>query len=122
MELQHLERTLEQAQKIMLKLEEAQARILRVVGDGEGADGLVKVASDGQGGIKKIHFNPRIMRLDSTTLGQEVTAAIQAAQQQAERQSQEIMSEVLALTAAMPEPPDETFVRERVEEVARQLY
>ncbi|GAA4229274.1 DNA-binding protein YbaB [Streptosporangium album] len=121
-ELRHLEQIMEQAQEVMRKFQEAQTAILEVTGAGEGADGLVRAVSDGRGGIMEIDFNPRAMRLDCATLGREVTTALQAAQQEAERRSQEIMGEALASAEAMPEPLDETFVRDRVEQAARDLF
>ncbi|MEU0572056.1 YbaB/EbfC family nucleoid-associated protein [Nonomuraea sp. NPDC005983] len=57
-----VERTLREAQEAMRRLQEAQEAALRVTGSGESADGLVKAASDGRGGITGISLNPRAER------------------------------------------------------------
>ncbi|MEU7892900.1 YbaB/EbfC family nucleoid-associated protein [Nonomuraea sp. NPDC049152] len=119
---EYLEQTLEQAQAIMQKLDAAEGRILEVMGIGVGADGQVKATSNGRGGITELTFDPRVLRLDVVELGREVTVALQSAQFDAERQAQEIVSEVMVYAEAMPEPPNETYVRNRVEQVARELF
>ncbi|MGP3956530.1 hypothetical protein ACTWPT_11070 [Nonomuraea sp. 3N208] len=43
------------------------------------------------------------------------------AQRSAEEQTKEIVDGALADTADLSEPPDESFIRERVEQIARNL-
>lgn len=119
-DLAYLEQTLQRGQEAMRRLRDAQAEILEVVGRAGSVDGLMKASSDGRGGIMEIRFAPRAMRLDHVTFGRQVTAVLQAAQQEAEKQTQEITDRALADTD-MPEPLDETFIRDRVEQIARDL-
>ncbi|WP_406312318.1 YbaB/EbfC family nucleoid-associated protein [Streptosporangium sp. NBC_01639] len=116
-----LEQILKQSREAMGRLQEAEAAVRRVVGEGRGANDLIRVASDGRGGITEVRFDPRVMRLGRSALGKEVVAALQQAQSDAERQTQEIVGVALDGTATLPEPLDATFVRERVEQVAREL-
>ncbi|MEU9831567.1 YbaB/EbfC family nucleoid-associated protein [Streptosporangium sp. NPDC048047] len=121
-ELRYLDETLHHALQAMRTLEESEERIRGLVEEGEAADGLVRATSDGQGGILTLHLDPRALRLGHAALGREVAAALRQAQQAAGRRSQEILGEVRALAASMPEPLDETFIRDRVEQVARELF
>ncbi|NUP63435.1 MAG: hypothetical protein HOW71_14840, partial [Nonomuraea sp.] len=53
-------------------------------------------------------------------LGREVAAVLRAAQDDAARQAQEI-ADAAERAAELPQPLDETFVRGRVEQAARDL-
>ncbi|MFF0307134.1 YbaB/EbfC family nucleoid-associated protein [Streptosporangium sp. NPDC004379] len=121
-DLHYLDEALRHALQAMRTLEESEERISGLAEEGEAADGLVRAAADGRGGILTLHLDPRALRLGHVALGREVTAALQQAQQAAGRRSQEILDEVRALAASMPEPLDETFIRDRVEQVARELF
>ncbi|MFB9831271.1 YbaB/EbfC family nucleoid-associated protein [Actinoallomurus acaciae] len=116
-----LDQVLEQTRAAMARLREAQAALGRVVGEGKAADGRITATSDERGAITELRFDPRVKRLDRSTLGKEVLAALQEAQADAEHQRQEIVSKALEETAAMPEPLDETFVRRQVEQVTHEI-
>lgn len=118
---EHLRAYLERAQKAVRGLQEIQARIDAVTGQGVGADGLVRATCEGRGGISEVWFDPRAMRQDHVALGKTVTAVLQAAQQDAERQTLAITGEALDGVEALPEPPDEHVVREQIEQVAREI-
>ncbi|MFF5205022.1 YbaB/EbfC family nucleoid-associated protein [Streptosporangium sp. NPDC000396] len=108
-------------QSIMRDLQEARAAIRQLEGQAQSQDGLVEAAADGQGGLTRLRIDPRALRLGEEALGREVAAVLRAAQADAERKAQEIADEFSDNTPALPEPLDEAFVRERVEQAARDL-
>ncbi|GAA3829718.1 hypothetical protein GCM10022226_58220 [Sphaerisporangium flaviroseum] len=120
-DLERLELIVRQTEEVMRDLGDAQAQIKEITGEGEGADGMVQVVSGSGGRLKTITMDPRVMRLDPGDLGREMTRAVQAAQDAAERSSLEIIDRVRARAATLEEPLDETFVRRRVERVAREI-
>ncbi len=67
-----------------------------------------------------MRIDPRALRLEEAALAREVTAVLRAAQDEAARKAQEI-ADAAEGAAALPQPLDETFVRGRVEQVARDL-
>ncbi|MFC6082703.1 YbaB/EbfC family nucleoid-associated protein [Sphaerisporangium aureirubrum] len=119
---QRLELIIRQTEEAMRGLEHARAGIGQVTGEGEGADGMVRAVADGRGRLTSLDFNPRVMRLAPGQLGQEVAKAVQEAQDAAQEQTREIVGRAQARAAElMAEPLDETFVRRRVEQVARDI-
>jgi DNA-binding protein YbaB len=120
-DVEHLELILRQSGEMMTRLRQAQAEIRDVTGTAGSSDGLVRAVADGRGGILELRFDPRVMRLDHAALSRQVTVVLQAAQQEAETLTQRIVEEALADTANVPQPLDETFVRDRIEQVARNL-
>jgi DNA-binding protein YbaB len=62
---------------------------------GESDSGLVQVTAAADGKILAVHLNPRAMRLDSQTLGEEVTAAANRAQDAAAARVRELVAEVI---------------------------
>ncbi|GLW04912.1 hypothetical protein Misp01_00420 [Microtetraspora sp. NBRC 13810] len=116
-----LDRFMAQSRRAMRRLKEAEAAAGQVVGEGHSADGLIQVTADGQGHVTQIKLDPRVLRLDRPALGTTVLAAIQQAQADGERKSRKILGEALDETSALPAPLDESFVRDRVERVAREL-
>jgi DNA-binding protein YbaB len=118
----YLEQVIEQTRTAMRGLRQAKHLIGQVEGTGEGAQGMIRAAADGRGGLTGIELDPRALRLDVATLGAEVTRAIQAAQDDATRRTAEIVDEAVGGVGALPEPLDETFVRGRVDAAARDLY
>lgn len=117
----YLERILKRSQEAMSGLLDAQARVGQVTGRGRTGDGLVEATADGRGAVTALDLDPRAMRLDAATLGRRMAEAMRAAQQDAARQSQDILNEAFARVHDLPQPPDETFVRARVEQIARDL-
>jgi DNA-binding protein YbaB len=120
-DLEYLERVVGRTEEIMRRLGEAHAMIGEVTGEGEAAGGMVRVVADGRGRVRAIELNPRVMRLDPVRLAQEAAAAMRAAQEAAARRTEEIVEGARAEVSALPEPLDETFVRRRVERVAREI-
>ncbi|MEV7011184.1 YbaB/EbfC family nucleoid-associated protein [Streptosporangium sp. NPDC051022] len=120
-DVERLEQVLLQGRRMMERLQEARAGIRDLAGRAESADGLLRAVSNGQGDIVELHFDPRVMRLGHEALGGQVTRVLQAAQDDAAEQAQVIVDDALAATADLPEPLDEHFIRDRVDQVARNL-
>jgi DNA-binding protein YbaB len=109
-----------EGQRVIRDLQAAQSAIRQVEGLAKSKDGLVEAAADGEGGLTRLHIDPRAMRLGESALGREVAAVLRAAQEDAARRAQEI-ADAAESAATLPQPLDETFVRGRVEQVARDL-
>ncbi|NUO99729.1 MAG: YbaB/EbfC family nucleoid-associated protein [Nonomuraea sp.] len=109
-----------QGQRAIRDLRAAQAAIRQVEGRARSADGLIEAAADGEGGLTGLRVDPRALRLGEAALGREVAAVLRAAQDDAARQAQEI-ADAAERAAELPQPLDETFVRGRVEQAARDL-
>lgn len=116
-----LDRFMAQARQAMRRLRETETAAGQVVGEGVSADDLIRVTADGHNQVTKISLDPRALRLDRSELGRKVLSAIQQAQSDGERQAREIVGQALDETRAMPAPLDESFVRARVEQTAREL-
>lgn len=117
----YMEQVIEQTETALSRLRRAKHLIGEVEGTGEAAEGLVRVTADSSGSLTKVDINPRALRLSVAALGNEVTEAIRLAQQDASRRTGEIIEDAAA-SAGIPQPLDETFVRERVEAAARDIY
>jgi DNA-binding protein YbaB len=118
---EYLDRLLPLAEDLMRGLRDARARLGRVAGEGEGADGLIRAVADGRGRVLELVLAPRTMRLGAAALALEVGRAIGIAQQNAERQVQELIGELDAKIAALPEALDAEFVQERLDQVSREI-
>ncbi|TMR98700.1 YbaB/EbfC family nucleoid-associated protein [Nonomuraea basaltis] len=118
---EYLAQYIAQSRQIMRDLKAARAAIQQVEGRAESDDGLVQASADGMSGPTRLRIDPRALRLGEAALGKKVAAVLQAAQDDAGRQAQEIAGRAAARSAALPEPLDETFVRQRVEQVTRDL-
>jgi DNA-binding protein YbaB len=118
---EYLDHLLTQAEDVMRGLRDAQARLGRIIGEGEGAEGLVRAVADGRGRLRELVLAPRSMRLDAAALALEAGNAIRTAQRNAELQVQAIMGELDAKTASLPKPLDAGFVHERIEQVSREI-
>ncbi|MFI7703024.1 YbaB/EbfC family nucleoid-associated protein [Nonomuraea sp. NPDC049480] len=116
---EYLAAYLDQSRQIMRDLQAARAAIRQVEGRAESGDSLVMAVADGQGGLTRLRIDPRALRLSERELGRKVTAVLQEAQANAERQAMEIADKVKG--KALPEPLDETFIRQRVEQATRDL-
>ncbi|WP_329083576.1 YbaB/EbfC family nucleoid-associated protein [Streptosporangium sp. NBC_01469] len=117
----YMEQVIEQTETALSRLRQAKHLIGEVEGTGEAADGLVRVTANSGGSLTKVDINPRALRLSVAALGNEVTEAIRLAQQDASRRTGEIVEDAAA-SAGIPQPLDETFVRERVEAAAHDMY
>lgn len=120
-DVHYMEQVIEQTETALSRLREAKLLIGEVMGTGEAAQGLVRATADSSGSLAGIDIDPRALRLGVTALGDEVTEAIRLAQQDASRRTGEIIEDAAAV-AGIPQPLDETFVRERVEAAARDIY
>ncbi|WP_433226479.1 YbaB/EbfC family nucleoid-associated protein [Microtetraspora malaysiensis] len=109
-----------QGQQAIRDLRAAQSAIRQVEGLARSKDRLIEAAADGEGGLTRLRIDPRALRLAEPALGREVAAVLRAAQEDAARRAQEI-ADAAERAADLPRPLDETFVRGRVEQVARDL-
>ncbi|MCF6471088.1 YbaB/EbfC family nucleoid-associated protein [Nonomuraea sp. MG754425] len=109
-----------QSRRIMRDLQAAREAIRQVEARAESDDGLVAAACDGQGGLSRLRIDPRALRLGEAALGRKVTEVLRAAQEEAGQQAQEIADRA-GSGASLSAPLDETFVRARVEQAARDL-
>ena len=106
-----------------------------LTGKGEAADAMIQAVTDSAGRLLKLTLNPRVMRMDSQKLAEELCLAVQRAQQDGERRTRELVGEALG-SPAPGNPTDraqfwdglrglrESFdqsMTERVEKVARRL-
>jgi DNA-binding protein YbaB len=90
-----LARSVEQAEGMMRRLQEATDRFAEITGEGEAAGGLIHAAVEAGGRVREVTFNPRIKRLDEKTLAHEIVVAVQAAQTDAANKRQELLTEAL---------------------------
>ncbi|MEU7895538.1 YbaB/EbfC family nucleoid-associated protein [Nonomuraea sp. NPDC049152] len=88
-----LERVSREAEQTMRRLADVEGELGEIRGAGTGADGLIGVVTDGNGRVEKIELNPRVMRLDSPTLAEELMKAIRDAQDDGERKARELLNE-----------------------------
>jgi DNA-binding protein YbaB len=106
------------AEETMRRIEEAQARLDTVTGEGASDDSLVRALTDAEGMLKEVTFEPRLMRLDRTAIADRVTVAVQQAQQDAKTKVRELLDDALRFI----QPLDETFVEDRIAEVVGDLH
>lgn len=64
-------------------------RLRQIRGRGEGADGLIRVEVTGGGRVTDLTLDPRVMRLASQDLRDEIMAALRRATEDADRQTQQ---------------------------------
>jgi DNA-binding protein YbaB len=106
------------AEETMRRIEEAQARLDTVTGEGASDDSLVRAVTDAEGALKEVTFEPRVMRLDRTAIADRVTVAVQKAQQDAKTQVRELLDDALRFIQHL----DETLVEDRIAEVVGELH
>ncbi|WP_371782140.1 YbaB/EbfC family nucleoid-associated protein [Streptosporangium subroseum] len=119
---EYLAQYVDQSRQIMRDLQATRSTIQQVEGRARSDDGLVEASADGHGGLTRLRIDPRALRIGEATLGKKVTAVLRMAQEDAARQTQKIADEAAGRAAALPAPLDETFVRQRVEQAARDLF
>ncbi|MER7207264.1 YbaB/EbfC family nucleoid-associated protein [Streptosporangium sp. NPDC000239] len=98
--LEDLERISRDAERQTARLAEIEGELDEVRGTGTGADGLIGVTVDPSGRVERIDLNPRVMRLDSHVLAEELMRAIGVAQDDRERRTKEILED-----AGLPATP-----------------
>ncbi|WP_240973822.1 MULTISPECIES: YbaB/EbfC family nucleoid-associated protein [Nonomuraea] len=109
-DLADLDRIRDEAQQTMRRLSGAEGELSSVQGVGSGASGLITVLTDGAGRVTKIDLNPRVTRLDSPTLAEELLRAIGTAQDEAARRTQELLENALG-----GQLPQQMFDPDRIE-------
>ncbi|MCK2216778.1 YbaB/EbfC family nucleoid-associated protein [Actinomadura sp. ATCC 31491] len=118
---EYLHQYVAQSRRAVRALHEARASIGRVEGRARSQDGLVEAAAGGHGLPTRLRIDPRALRLGEAALGRQVAEVLRSAQDDAGRQARQIAEGVRDLTAALPEPLDETFVRGRVDQALSRL-
>jgi DNA-binding protein YbaB len=71
------EQALETSRRLLASLPGGEAEA-SAEGHGEAADGLIRAVASG-GRIDRVELSPRVMRMDSQTLAEEITRAVNAA-------------------------------------------
>ncbi|GAA0846660.1 YbaB/EbfC family nucleoid-associated protein [Streptosporangium amethystogenes subsp. fukuiense] len=104
-DLEDLERIGREAEKAMERLANVQGELEGIRGTGTGADGLISVITNGSGHLEKIELNPRVMRLDSHALADELTKAFRESQEDGERQARELLGGALGEDMQLPREP-----------------
>jgi DNA-binding protein YbaB len=92
-----LDRIARQGEKAMHLLTEAMAEIGETTGEGEAADGMIRVTVDSTGRATDVTLNPRVMRLSSVTLAEGMVEAFNAAHDDVQAKTQKMVA------AALPE-------------------
>ena len=76
-----------------------------LTGEGQSAGEMIRAVTDSAGRLLKLTLNPRVMRMDSQELAEELCAAVRRAQADGERKTRELVGGILG----SPEPlPDRT--------------
>jgi DNA-binding protein YbaB len=87
-----LDREIARVGEQLQMLQDLPARLAAIKGAGEAATGFIKVTVDSTGRLDSLEINPRAMRSDSQTLGEEIMRAVQAAYDDMQVQMREIIS------------------------------
>jgi DNA-binding protein YbaB len=116
-DITNADKAVTEAERAIRRIQEAQAEIAYVTGEGSSKDSLIHAVTDAEGGLVKVTLDPRAMRLDRTGIAEGVTTAVRRAQAHAKKQVQELTKETLKGM----QPLDETFVNDRINQVAREL-
>jgi DNA-binding protein YbaB len=119
---EYLHQYVAQSRRAIRARHDARASIGQVEGHAKSDDGLIEAVANGDGAATHLRIDPRALRLGEAALGGKVAEVLRAAQDDAGRQAREIADGVRDVTAALPAPLDETFVRARVEQALNDLY
>ncbi|MFG1704809.1 YbaB/EbfC family nucleoid-associated protein [Nonomuraea sp. M3C6] len=87
-----LERTAREAEQTLRRLAGLQDELNTIRGTGTAADGQIIVYADNSGRIESIDLNPRVMRMSSQDLTDELVRAVNAAQDDSARQARELIA------------------------------
>ncbi|MFG2077419.1 YbaB/EbfC family nucleoid-associated protein [Nonomuraea maritima] len=74
------------------RLAEASANLRHVSGKGESRSGLTSAVVDADGRLRSVTFSPRVLRLDTAALAEEVVQAVRQAQDDQDRQARELLA------------------------------
>ncbi|MFF4773026.1 YbaB/EbfC family nucleoid-associated protein [Microtetraspora fusca] len=104
---EEIDRISREAERTLRGLTEALGRLGEVTGEGEAAGGMIRAIVDGEGRIRDVRFDPRVMRQDSEGLAEAVVSAIRAAQEDARGRTAEVLGLALdePLGGAFPDAP-----------------
>jgi DNA-binding protein YbaB len=70
-----------------------------LTGEGQSAGEMIRAVTDSAGRLLKLTLNPRVMRMDSQELSEEICAAVQRAQADGERKTRELVGGILGSSA-----------------------
>ncbi|WP_067172433.1 YbaB/EbfC family nucleoid-associated protein [Microtetraspora niveoalba] len=92
---EEIDRISREAERTLRDLTEALGRLGEVTGEGEAAGGMIRAIVDGEGRIRDVRFDPRVMRQDSEGLAEAVVSAVRAAQEDARERTAEVLGPAL---------------------------
>jgi DNA-binding protein YbaB len=87
-----MERIAREAEQAMRSLADLQERLAAVRGSGTAAGGQIVVEADSSGRIDSIKLNPRVMRMASQDLADELLRAVNAAQDDCAQQTHDLIA------------------------------
>jgi DNA-binding protein YbaB len=108
---EELERVGREAEETLRRLSGLQERLGAIRGEGSAAGGQIAVSADNAGRIVSINLNPRIMRMASEDLADELLRAVTAAQDDCARQAQDLLADAGADSSGQ-RPTFETMERQ----------
>ncbi len=117
-DLEDLDEIVRRSDETLRRLGDVFGELDAVTGEGFGADGMARALVDATGRIQRITFDPRIARLDTTTIAEAATEAVRAAQDDARRRSEELLSEA---AGGEPLTLDVDRARRQFEEIGAEL-
>lgn len=100
---QNLGNLMKEAQKMQLRMQEAQQQLSQLVVSGESGGGMVKIEMNGRHDITSVKINKTLMEEDVEMLEDLVAAAVNDAVRKVEKASKEKISQ---LTAGLNIPTD----------------
>lgn len=111
-----LDALIRRSQEQLAKVSQLQEQLQEIVGRGTSDDGLIEVSISHNGQVEDLDLNPRVMRLDSVTLAENLKAAIRAAQVNLQDQITAVTTEALG-ESPMDYINDPSIVQSKVQEV-----
>ncbi|SEG99445.1 YbaB/EbfC DNA-binding family protein [Nonomuraea solani] len=87
-----VEELLKENERELLRLAGAAGDLRQITGTGESRSGLAKAVVDADGRLQSMVLAPRVLRLDVTTLAEEVVEAVRKAQEDQDRQARELLA------------------------------
>jgi DNA-binding protein YbaB len=100
---ERFERMLQDTEQGMSKITEMRERITEIIGRAEAADGRITAEYTSEGGLSALDLDPRVLRLPSAQLSQEIRAAVNAAAKDFQRQLSEVGGLLFGMGAALDE-------------------